>query len=460
MGVNTAFRKLVVDKTTGTALTFTGAPGFQPTVNDSLTINSGTLANDGTLNIIAMGNVINNGIHTSTGSGSLTLQGTRNQIISGNGNGQFGNVNLTNGAANGATLAADMKVNGILTLTSGTLYLNDYLLTLDGASSIAGSPGNPAFNNWITTNGVLSDAGIRKLYPAVSPSTFTFPIGVAGKYTPVTYAVTFTAASPGSITIKPVNIKIPSLTNILLMNCSITGMFPARPSVACLRSPIPIIIWMPMSGAMRPLYVGARYFNNNWTDLGTGVMNTGVNTISLTQNYIDGEYTCGEPGNFLTKPVLYSYNSAPNIATTGANWNTAGSWATGGHGGTPAVAAPDGNPVIIAAGHRINVANDDRITYSILNDGILNLGTTVGHSFGHVSGSGRIIMSNTTAGQFVFPGGDYADFMNTVGSTIEYNGSTGGVISSISPILKTYQNLEFTGPVSKYLSSMNILVKR
>ncbi len=67
-------------------------------------------------------------------------------------------------------------------------------------------------------------------------------------------------------------------------------------------------------------------------------------------------------------------------------------------------------------------------------------------------------MSNTGFGQFVFPGGDFTDFMNTTGSTIEYNGAS-GVLSNISPIIRTYQNLEFTGPISKTMSSMNILVK-
>ena len=46
-------------------------------------------------------------------------------------------------------------------------------------------------------------------------------------------------------------------------------------------------------------------------------MNTAANTITLTQNYIDGEYTCGEPPNFLTKPVYYSYNNAPEYYYNG-----------------------------------------------------------------------------------------------------------------------------------------------
>jgi hypothetical protein len=99
------------------------------------------------------------------------------------------------------------------------------------------------------------------------------------------------------------------------------------------------------------------------------------------------------------------------------------------------------------------------MAYSIVNDGTLDLKSTVGHSMGHVSGNGRIIMNNTTAGQFVFPGGDYSEFMNTSGSTIEYYGTVGPVTSSISPIIRTYQNLEFTGPGNKNMSCVDILVR-
>ena len=231
-------------------------------------------------------------------AGSLTIQGAVNQIIGGNGLGQFGNVNLTNGAANGATLMANTTVNGVLTLTTGYLYINDYLLTLGSAATIGGTPGVLANRNWITTNGVLSDAGIRKNYPAVSPSTFTFPVGVAGKYTPVTYNVTFTAASPGSITLKPVNIKIPALTNILndelqyywnVTSTPFGGMSAVTHTYNYLEGDV-----LPTETN----YVGARYYAGTWTNLGTGVMNTTANTITINQNYIDGEYTCGEPGNF------------------------------------------------------------------------------------------------------------------------------------------------------------------
>jgi gliding motility-associated-like protein len=457
-GTNTTFRKLFIDKTPGTSVTFTSA-AISPVVTDTLAILNGTLTNAGTLNIVAQGNIINNGIHSSSGTGSLNIQGSANQVISGDGNGQFGNVNIMNGAANGVTLKANVTINGLLTLTTGYLYIDDNLLTLGSAATIGGTPGNAANSNWIITNGTLSDGGVRKIYPSVSPAVFEFPVGVAGKYTPVSYTVTFASASPGSITLKPVNVRIPSVTNTLsdelqyYWNVSSTA-FGGLTSVQH--------IYNYRQGDVtgtETSYVGARYYGGAWTNYGSGVMNTTANTITLNQNYIDGEYTCGEPPNFVTKPVYYSYNLAPNITTTGADWNTSGSWSTVGHTGPAASSPPDGNPVIIAPGHRINVSTLDRSAYSIQNDGILNLNTTTGHNFGHVSGSGRIIMSNTDAGQFVFPGGEYVAFMNTTGSTIEYNGSNPiSPLASISPIIKDYQNLEFTGIYSKYMSSMNIVV--
>ena len=86
-------------------------------------------------------------------------------------------------------------------------------------------------------------------------------------------------------------------------------------------------------------------------------------------------------------------------------------------------------------------------------------GLSVGHSLGHFNGERTSYYEQHIAGQFVFPGGDYSGFMNTVGSTVEYNGASGPIIASISPILKTYQNLEFTGPFSKYMSCVDILVQ-
>ncbi len=454
----TAFSKLVIDKPESSVVRFTGTNDSRPTVNDTLTIDGGTLVNEGNLNVIVLGNIVNNGIHASTGTGSLLLKGARNQVISGNGSGAFGNLNVSNGAGNGVTLTADAAVTGTLTLTSGYFYINDYLLTMGPSSSVVTSA-DPDSCNWIITNGTLSDAGVRKVFPAASPSSFTFPVGVAGKYTPVTYSLTYDASSPGSITLKPVNSSIPSLTNApgdeLQYYWHVTSTpFGSLNSASHSYQYLDSDVRGTESG-----YTAARYVQLQWTDLGKSAVNTANHTINLTGGYIDGEYTAGESLNFRLKPVYYSYDQAPGIGTTGGDWNTAGSWATGSHNGTVAETPPDGNPLVIKAGHRINVRADDRYAYSVLNDGILDLGSSTGHSLGHVSGSGRTIIANTLAAQFVFPGGDFTSYMNTPGSTVEYSGSNGTPTSAMLPTQKKYRNVEMTGPINKDMACVNLLVK-
>ncbi|MDP4227866.1 MAG: hypothetical protein Q8910_16000, partial [Bacteroidota bacterium] len=451
----TSFYKLTVYKADG-VLTFAGSK--QPVITDTLSILNGTL-NDGTATVSVLGDVINNAVHSS-GSGNITLAGSRKQMISGNGNGRFGNLVINNGKDNGAALTANTTINGILTLGSGPFYLDDNLLTLGTSASIGGSPGATHLRNWIMTNGVLSDGGVRKVFPLVSPASFTFPVGVAKKYTPASYTLTYT--SPGTITVKPVDGPVPSVTSLAndqlqyywnVTSASFSGLTSANHIYQFVVSDVK---------GNKENYLGARYnFNDyTWTQYTSpdviDVVNYTINLKGL--NYIDGDYTCGIVGNFGDKPVYYSYDNAPNITTAGADWNSAGTWAIGGHNGTVATVPPTGNPIVIKSSHVIHVNNDDRTAYSIVNEGILNLHSTTGHNFGHVSGAGRIIMSNTPAYQFVFPGGNYDDFMNTAGSTIEYYG-IGTNIPCISPIIKSYQNLEFTGPASKNLSNVNILVR-
>ena len=91
--------------------------------------------------------------------------------------------------------------------------------------------------------------------------------------------------------------------------------------------------------------------------------------------------------------------------------------------------------------------------YSVLLDGNLVLGSTVGHNLGLVSGEGKISMTNTADGSFVFPGGFYDAFMNTTGSTVEYIGA-----GDLFPI-KKYQNVNFIGNGIKNLPNVNLLVQ-
>jgi fibronectin-binding autotransporter adhesin len=93
-------------------------------VRGTLTLLGSAPLNDNGFNINVIGNVVNSGVHQSTGSGSLRLVGTATQTIGGNGSGQFGNLTLDNASNPGATLTANQTINGTLTLASSTCIFN------------------------------------------------------------------------------------------------------------------------------------------------------------------------------------------------------------------------------------------------------------------------------------------------------------------------------------------------
>jgi hypothetical protein len=118
------------------------------------------------------GNVTNNNEIITTGAGNLILAGTAGQDILGDGTGTFGSLRLNNAA--GAEVKAPITVGGTLNLQTGLFYINNHELTITETGTITGTF---SANVMVRTNGVLSDGGIRKLYPA-SAHDFTFPFGV------------------------------------------------------------------------------------------------------------------------------------------------------------------------------------------------------------------------------------------------------------------------------------------
>ena len=428
-------------------------------VNGNLDLTTGILA-DGNNNITVTGNINNTGIHRSSGaSNGITLTSTQKQFISGDGNGIFGNVTVNN--ANGVDLLDNSTINGRLTLASGLLYVDDMLLTLGANANIGGTPGA---TNMIRLNGALSDLGVRKVYPSGS-SVFTFPIGITGKYTPATLNIssnTYTGAS--SITVKPVNGKHPATYEL---PASVTNELQYYWNVISsgFNNGATVTHTYNYSGADalpdETGYVAARYQNFLWTMPAEGTVNTGTDQIIFNNfNYIDGEYTCGVNTNFQNLQTLYSRTATAGLPA-GASWDLASSWTVNSDGsGDPAPYVPSGNPVVILPGHKINAVSDGNKSYSILLNGTLNLAATVNHSHGHVNGNGTLIIGSTPAGYFVFPGGEYDEFMNTTGTVVEYFSNINATLpNSIGTVYKPYQNLRFTGSGTKYLASVNMKVR-
>ncbi len=449
----TNFANMVITSSSSVSL----AANSSLRVNGCLNINSGIL-NDGSNTITVTENISNTGTHnSSSASGGIILTGSQQQVISGNGACKFGNVNINN--PSGVNMTDNSEIDGVLTFTQGSIYIDDYLLTFGINATISGTPG---VNRMIILNGVMSDQGVKKIYPS-GAGDFTFPVGVAGKYTPARLNVTANSAT-GTITVRPVNTKHPLLWNggsgnHLTYYWYVTSTGFGSPTVEHTY----YYSASDVTGAENT-YVAGRFYGLDWTPtyvLGDNTISTVNHTISLMLssgvNFIDGEYTAGDPPNFVTPVIYCSRNS-----TSGGNWTDPNAWTLNSDGsGGPAPSYPQGNLVVILSGHTITLDANSQNAYSVDINGTLEVGTTLYHNLGHIRGGGTISITSTASGSFILPAGKYDDFMNNSSSTVEfYNNSGTPAILPLKPgnDYKPFQNVIFSGNGVKNISADNMRI--
>jgi len=446
----TVFGNLVLSNAqTNGALTL--QTGRDARVAGSLTLTNGTLADNGQT-ITVLGGVLNSAIHTSAGSGSLTLAGSTNQNVGGSGAGRFGNVVLNNAA--GATTTANQEIMGVLTLSSGVLNIGSNLLWLSNpaAGAVAGTF---SATRCIRTNGIVADLGVRKSYPS-GASDFTFPVGVTGKYTPVRLNVTANAAA-GTLTARPINTAHPSTTNPLARELnyywklSSTGF--SAPTVTQVFTYVDASAGNDVNGT-EASYVLGRFLNGSWTPINgiPGTVNTTANTLTLASvGYFEGDYTGGESSEFGLVPTYYSRTATAGLAG-GANWNDATAW-TFNPDGSDSATLPStfptlANPVVILPNHQIIANGPARGAANLSLQGTLDLGANGANNFNTITGPGTLRI-----GSSLFPAGNYTEFMA---------GGTGGTVNYTAavqlPARDTYNNLTFTGSNTKQLSNLDLTV--
>lgn len=427
--------------------TLTLNPNTNIRVNRNLTISRGILS-DGGNTITQIGDVFNQAVHlSSTTTGGLRFEGTQPQLLSGSGSGILGNVLVSNSM--GITARDNFQINGVLIFNSGSIYLDDYLLTLGVNAAIAGISDK---NSMLILNGVISDAGVKKIFKT-GASTFTFPIGVAGKYTPVKYTFGANTSSNASITVKPVNYIHPSAAAPAsdqlkyywnVASSGFSGSYSVDHSYTYVASDVI---------GTEASYVVGRFVGGTWTPSAgiIGGVDGGNHQVKLTgKSFIDGEYTAGNDINFVSLPTLYSIKSG--------GWFTSGTWSTSPGGGSCGC-IPNGNPVVISSTHTVTLGADNANAYSVDIQGVLDIGTTVYHSVGHVTGAGKLILGSTNEGIFVFPGGNFDVFAATTGSTIEFKGDNEATLP-LKPgnNYKPYQNVIFSGTGKKMITAEDLKV--
>lgn len=405
-------------------------------VNNNLTINSGATFANGNFPLEVLRDVSNSGTHTNpsnSGVNALILMGTVNQLLSGNGT--YGNVVVNN--ANNIEILGNATINNQLTISAGLVDIGDRTLTL-GLNAVVSGTFSTA--RMIRTNGVLSDGGVTKLYPA-SALDFTFPIGILNKYSPARINLTANSAT-GTVNVKPVNVKHPStrVANETQLNyfweVSTTGLSGVTAALTFNYTDAEVT-------TNESNWRGGRFVFPNWTPINgiTGVVNAAANQLvfNLTGT-INGSFTAGNSNEFAGVPTLYSRSA---VCSTGCDWNNVNSWSETNHDGPPTSSLPNGQPMVIAGTDSVFMAVNNLTSESVrLEPGsVLDTRETFGHNLGVVNGQGKIKVRATSNNLFVYPGGNYTAFASDTGGTVEFYGSTNGTLPATQ---LAYHKLLFT----------------
>ncbi|MEM6734950.1 MAG: T9SS type A sorting domain-containing protein [Bacteroidota bacterium] len=207
-------------ETSGTEVTFItdNNPFFPITIANDLTINSGVILNDNGEDISIKGTINNSGVHITSSNpanaGSLILEDGTHEI-GGDGTGIFNILKIN--SSSGAKLTANQTIDSLLVLQNGVLDIGTYALTINSTNPApirddSGGTSNfgVGLNQYIQINGLYSDDGL--IIGVTDAGTFTYPIGVSGKYTPATVSIT-TFNDDGKIQINPVNGALATLAN-------------------------------------------------------------------------------------------------------------------------------------------------------------------------------------------------------------------------------------------------------
>lgn len=414
-------------------------------VDKTLTLTSGSVTDNGST-ITLIGDVVNDGRFVSnTSAGGVKFGGeTATQYIRGRGYGEFGSVIIANPQR--VALNTEATINNKLTL-SGLLYINVSRLTLGKDATIETiAPSTLDANHMILLNGAQEDRGVRKILPAINTSTeYLIPIGIEGQYTPAKYTFTENKVAGATFTVKVINYlnqnlaEAPSYYLKYYWGVTTTGFGEESDEHEAVNSNFSLTQQYTYTDALlvdagthgtKELDMLPEYQRTlkkyAWRPVGDGSnVDVDNNIITFTPNgHFEGEYTAGVVKDVLSYtelPYLYSRKSGywddPETWQTESDGCTDGRYCIDGHYN----AVPAGNPVIIQAGDTVTVSHNNTKSYTLEFADLsstLNVAETFNNDFGRVSGVGHIQMEATEERPFMFPSGDFDNFLNDPRSVV------------------------------------------
>jgi hypothetical protein len=419
--INSGLYNLQVNKVMGGLILVSATDFFN--IRNDLTVTKGVLA-DGGKTVYVSGNVINN--DSCVGAGKISLNKTNGiQTISGNGQGKFQNLEIANTTGGAGTaqvfLKADAVVTGNLILQNDRLFdISTYRLTLTSLAEVLGTMSSTRF---IRVSGLASDGGVRKIY--ADTTLFLFPVGSGTNYTPATVHVRKVPTTYGSVTVTPVPLPHPFVTDPGCLShfwkvtgSGFTGIKTGSVGLTFNYGNLPD----------NTAFVPGRYVPAAWDYTNDITLVDEASNLVLfpAEDDITGDYTAGIPEAFGLVTAFYSRDNG--------DWESPSTWSNESHTGLPAVSAPAaGNPVFIGDGagadHTVTVTAGmaKAGSLSVKTGSILNLGTTVSNNLGFVlPGSYGKIRISSDAATAEFPAGDFGNFLGHDGGTLEYYSETVG----------------------------------
>ncbi len=427
------------------------------TITNEFDVQDGTLS-DNSNEIYIQGNCNFDGIHQYGGSGDgLTFNGSAEQQLTGTGT--FGKITIDNANDVVVPLGYNLTIDSALNLQNGVFNIGKNLLTLSLGADIEGAPFSAS--NMIQTNISFTDYGVKKILPA-GASTFVFPIGSEGKYTPVTLNITANGNSSGSITVKAADEMHPSIQedsespfpeivdadNVLQYHWVMraNGISGFSATVNMKYDPADVKVTAPYDVYD---YITARLLNDgsgNWNKYDDVDKFDETNQIlifdfaGVDAAGISGDYTAGVDGSTFLGAIP---DQVPTYQT-----NNSGTWITGTIWTPNVSGGPRGAITIINSGHTVTSSSNGISAYTTEVNGNVLLNSTFAHRFGEVSGTGRIYTEREG-----IPAGFYDDFFSATGGTLEYGGTTNyDILGGIS----TVNNLILSGTGERRFPNSNI----
>lgn len=500
-------------------------------IRGSLSINAGNVFNANSLNVSIAGNFSN--MNTSAVAGVTTggyQAGSISQTTTFNGSASsqtftgvagnltnFGNLVISNTFPSGNVSLAtgsNVRVNGTLILSSGTLAGDDNTITAIGTvsnSSVHTSTGAGSVSlagtstQLITGNGsgrfgsVILDnpAGARFLASQEITGVLTFSNGLLNidAFRLTLSNPSFTSLSGFSSTryiVTGGNLSDEGIVKTFAASSSGSFVFPA--GVTGKYTPAAYSITTGAAGGtvrLKPVNSkhpnatgpGTAFINYYWNVTSTGTV---VNSVTHTYTYVAGDQsgdpfayrdarfqggawfvgiTAGNP-DIVARTITFTNTNLTADYTAGeetafVNPTTYTSIASGSWDSDLSVwdidppgtnlGPPPGSFIIISEGHTVTIPGNGKRMASVDIRGRLHIGTTTAHDFGTVTTTGAGERTLQTQSS-TFPGGDFSAFIAAGGGTVEYN----GVVTL--PTQNVYNNLSFTGSGTKTLPTANLLL--